>query len=88
MDKDVEDAEFSWQPQMVPTGGCLFALNLSADCSLNNGFRYVKELWLQHHNFYLKKCWKGLQESAVDVYTVKTDAFTIPICRLDDAEEL
>ncbi len=42
----------SWQLQLVPTGKCLFILNLSAECSLNNGFRYIKELLLQHHNFY------------------------------------
>ena len=55
MDRDVEDAEMSWQLQMVPTGKCLFILNLSAECSLSNGFRYIKELLLQHHNFYMNK---------------------------------
>ena len=67
---------------------CLFVLNLSAECSLNNGFRYIKELLLQHNNFYMNKCWKLLQENGVDVYTVKTDAFTIPNSRLEDAAEL
>ena len=88
LDKDVEDAEMSWQLQLVPTGKCLFVLNLSAECSLNNGFRYIKELLLQHNNFYMNKCWKLLQENGVDVYTVKTDAFTIPNARLEDAAEL
>ncbi len=62
--------------------------DLSAECSLNNGFRHIKELLLQHHIFYLNKCWKLLKESGVDVYTVKTDAFTIPSARLEEAEEL
>ncbi len=88
MDKDVEDAELNWQLEMAPTSKCLFVLNLSAECSLNNGFRYIKELLLQHHNFHLNKCWKLLQESGVDVYTVKTDAFAIPNTRLEEAEEL
>ena len=88
LDKGVEDAEFHWQTQMVPTGKCLFILNLSAECSLNNGFRYVKELLLQRHNFYLNKCWNVLKESGVDVYTVKTDAFTIRKEHLDTASEL
>ncbi len=48
----------------------------------------MKELLLQHHNFYLNTCRKHLQESGVDVYTVKTDAFTIPNCRLEKAEEV
>ena len=36
----------SWQLQMVPLGKCLFILNLSAERSLNNGSRYIKELLL------------------------------------------
>ncbi len=55
MDKDVEDAEFSWQHQMAPTSKCLFALKLSAECYLNNGFRYIEEVFLEHHNFYVNK---------------------------------
>ncbi len=88
LDKDGEDAEFSWQLAMAPTGKCVFVLNLSVDCSLNNGSRLIKELLLQRHNFYLTKCWKLLQENGVYVYTVKTDAFTIPNSRLEEAEEL
>ena len=42
--------------EMVPTGKALFILNLSADCSLSNGFRYIKELLMQHHTFNLKSC--------------------------------
>ena len=63
-------------------------LKLSAECSLNNGFRHIKELFLQQHNFYLNKCWRILREEGVDVYTVKTDAFTIPSSKLELAEEL
>ena len=50
LDKDVDDAEMTWQLQMVPIGKCLFALSISAECSLNNGFRYIRELLLQHRN--------------------------------------
>ena len=88
LDKGVEEAEMSWQLQMTPTGKCLFILNLSAECSLNNGFRYIKELLTQQHNFYLNKCWKILHEAGVDVYTVKTDSFTIPSSKLEQADEL
>ncbi len=55
---------------------------------MNNGLRYIKELLLHHSNFYMNKCWMLLQESGVDVYTVKTDAFTIPSALLEEAEEL
>ncbi len=88
MSKDVEDAEFTWQLQMGPAGKCLFVLDLFAECSLNNSLRFIKELLLQHHNFYLSRCWRLLQESGVAVHTIKTDAFTIPICRMEDAEGL
>ncbi len=78
LDRDVEEAAFSWQLQMVPTGKRLSVLNLSAESSLNNGLRYIMELLLERHNFYLNKCWKLSQESGVDVYTVKTDAPPCP----------
>ncbi len=84
----VKDAEFCWHLQVVPTGKCLFVLNLFAECSLNKGLRHIKGLLLQHHNFYMNKCWKLLQESGVDVCTFRTDAFTIPNRRLEEAEEL
>ena len=82
----MEDAEFQWQMQMVPAGKCLFILNLSAECSLNNGFRYIKELLTQQHNFYLNKCRKILQEAGVDVYPVTPDSLTVPSSKLEQPE--
>ena len=61
--------------EMVATGRSLFILNLSAEASLTNDFRYIKELLMQRHNFYLNKCWELRAENGVDVYTGKTDAF-------------
>ena len=74
--------------EMVPTGRSLFILNLSAEASLTNGFRYVKELLMQRHNFYLNSSYKLLTNNVIDVYTVKTDAFTIRQSQLDSAKEL
>ena len=88
LDIDVEDAEFGLKMEMIPTGNCLYILNLSAECSLNNGFRYIKELLMQHHNFYLNRSRKLLEDSGVEVYTVKTDAFTIQSRHLEEASEL
>ena len=39
--------------ELVATGRSLFILNLSAEASLTNGLRYIKELLVQYHNFYL-----------------------------------
>ena len=54
IDDDDDDKVFSCES--VPTGNALYSLNISAECSLTNGFRYVKELLMQHHNFYLSMC--------------------------------
>ena len=74
--------------EMVPTGRSLFMLNLSAEASLTNSFRYIKELRMQRHNFYLNSSYKLLTDNKVDVYTVKTDAFTIRQSQFDSAKEL
>ncbi|MFM7980033.1 MAG: hypothetical protein ACKPKO_12025, partial [Candidatus Fonsibacter sp.] len=60
--------------KMVPTGSSLFILKLYAQAYLKkNGFRYIKELLMQRHNFYLNSSYKLLTDNGVDVYTVKTD---------------
>ena len=88
LDKGVEDAEMEKSVEWVDTGNALFILNLSAEQDLTNGFRYIKELLMQHHNFYLNKCRRLLEAHDITVYTVKTDAFTIPKVCLREAEEL
>ncbi|MFM7983328.1 MAG: hypothetical protein ACKPKO_28800, partial [Candidatus Fonsibacter sp.] len=47
-----------------------------------------KELLMQHHNFYLNSSYKLLTNNGIDVYTVKTDAFTIRQSQLDTARGL
>ena len=42
-----------------------------------NGFRYIKELLLQHHNFKMYDTYETLKANGVRVYSVKSDAFTI-----------
>jgi hypothetical protein len=55
---------------------------------LTNGFRYIKELLLEHHNFYLNECYQTLLRNKVHVATVKTDALTINSDDLEKAKEL
>ena len=88
LDKGVEDAEMEFSSELVPTGNALFILNLSAECDLTNGFRYIKELLMQHHNFFMNKCRRMLEANDISVYTIKTDAFTIPKICLEEAKEL
>ena len=43
---------------------------------------------MQHHNFYLNSSYKLLTDNGIDVYTVKTDAFTIRQSQLETARGL
>ena len=61
LDKGVKGAEVKYSCEMKPTGRALFVLNLFAEASLNNGFRYIKELLMQHHNFYLERSYRLLK---------------------------
>ena len=54
-----------------------YILNVSDCATLNNGFRYIKELLLQHHNFKMYRDYKSLVHNGIEVFSVKTDAFTI-----------
>ena len=47
----------------VATGRSLFILNLSAEASLTDGFRLIKELLMQHHYFYLNSSYKLLTDN-------------------------
>ena len=54
-----------------------YILNISDQVDLTNGFRYIKELLLQHHNFKMFSDYNKLKEVGIHAYSVKTDAFTI-----------
>ncbi|MFM7985467.1 MAG: hypothetical protein ACKPKO_39745, partial [Candidatus Fonsibacter sp.] len=56
IDKGAADADLRYKSTTTPTGRSLFILNISAESSLTNGFKYIKELLMQHYNFYLNKC--------------------------------
>ena len=42
-----------------------------------NGFRYIKELLLQNHNFDMYESYEKLKANNINVYAVKSDAFHI-----------
>ena len=70
------------------TDQVIYILNLSATASLNNGFRYIKELLLQIHSNYLQECLQLLRKADIPVYSVKTDAMTILGEHLGRAEQI
>ena len=51
-----------------------------------NGYRFIKELILQHHNFDMNEAYETLMRDDVMVYSVKTDAFVIDKCNLCKAK--
>ena len=57
--------------------GKYYVLNVADHAVLKNGYRYIKELLLQYHNYRIYKDYNTLRENDIDVFSVKTDAFTI-----------
>jgi hypothetical protein len=59
------------------TGKEYSVLTVSDTKALMNGFRYIKELLLQNHNYFIFESHEKLKKYGVEVYSVKNDAFTI-----------
>ena len=54
-----------------------YTLTVGDKKEMTNGFRYIKELVLQRHNFKMYQDYLKFTNSDVKVYSVKTDAFII-----------
>ena len=65
-----------------------YVLSISDTAILTNGFRFIKELMLQNHNFKMQMAYNKLRANKIDVFTVKTDAFHILSKDLDKTKEL
>ena len=54
IDRDVDDDHQAMHNlKQVATGNTLYIMSIKAEASMSNGFRLIKELLMQHHNFYL-----------------------------------
>ena len=62
-----------------------FTLTLSDKQDLCNGFIYIKELILQHHNFRMYQDYQEIRNKGLKVISVKTDAFVLGV---DEVEHL
>ena len=69
-------------------GESYYVLNLKDKAQLQNGFRYIKELLLQYHNFKMYQDYYKLRSNGVKVYSVKTDAFVIQRCDEERTKEI
>ena len=63
-----------------------YCLTVSDKATLRNGYIYIKELLLQHHNFKMHTDYTRLTENHID--SVKTDAFVIRKDHLRRAKNL
>ena len=65
-----------------------YILNVSDERTLSNGFRMIKELLLQDHNYRMFDAHNRLTGNGINVYSVKADAMTIKTSDLDKAREI
>ena len=72
----------------VETHHPLHILSFKATAKLRNGFRYIKELLLQHHALVMFEAYQRMTENNIKVFSVKTDAFTINASDLVSCQKL
>ena len=65
------------EEERIHKGDTYYIFNTTDRKTLVNGFRYIKELLLQYHNYAMYEAYTKLEEKGVKVYSVKSDAFTI-----------
>ena len=80
-DDDDSDTEYSDDEEApeedTKNKGNYYVLNVADHAVSKNGYRYIKELLLQYHNYRIYKDYNTLRGNDIEVFSVKTDAFTI-----------
>ena len=76
-DDDDSDDEEEAPDEDTKNKGKYYVLSVADHAVLKNGYRYIKELLLQYHNYRIYKDYNTLRENNIEVFSVKTDAFTI-----------
>ena len=74
--------------QLTGNSNDYYILNLKDKAELRNGFKYIKELLLQHHNFKMQQAFYKLIKKNIPVHSVKTDAFVIDTFNVERARGL
>ena len=77
LEEEIQERDEEEDEERRHKGDTYFVLNTTVREKLVNGFRYIKELLLQYHNFAMYEAYTKLEEKGVKVYSVKSDAFTI-----------
>ena len=75
--EEIKERDEEEDEERIHKGDTYFVLNTTVRQKLVNGFRYIKELLLQYHNYAMYEAYTKLEAKGVKVYSVKSDAFTI-----------
>ena len=81
----IEDDKIHYVIDDVPVRGVevidkknkYYIVSKTGERKMTNGFRYIKELLLQNHNFDMYDSYEKLKANNINVYAVKSDAFHI-----------
>ena len=65
------------EEEKIHKGDTYYVLNTTDRQKIVNGYRYIKEMLLQYHNYAMYEAHTKLEAKGVKVYSVKIDAFTI-----------
>ena len=92
MPDPLDQVVISQDPNLISITNCvetdrLYMLNLKAQKDLTTGFRYIKELLMNIHNFKMYADYQKLTNAGIDVFSVKTDAFTIKASDVEKAQD-
>ena len=86
--EEIDEGTEGFETVEKETEAKYYTLTVSDTAELTNGFKYIKELLLQIHNFRMYEDYYKLVEAGVQVNYVKTDAFLIKTADLKKARKL
>ena len=76
-DDEEEEEQAHTLNEETKEGEKYYILNTSDRQTLVNGYRYIKELLLQYHNYAMYETYNILAKNGIGVCSVKSDAFTM-----------
>ena len=75
--EDIHERDEETEEERRHKGDTYYILNTTDRQTLVNGYRYIKKMLLQYHNYAMYEAYTRLEEKGVKVYSVKSDSFTI-----------
>ena len=75
--EDIHERDEETEEERRHKGDTYYILNTTDRKTLVNGYRYIKQLLLDYHNFAMYEAYNKLIAKGVKVYSVKSDSFTI-----------